>query len=56
MARPLSEEEIDLINSMDDENVLFTVPEGYEVFVDEKRGVIVRQRSRSHFSKVHVAG
>jgi len=56
MARPLSEEEIELINEMDDENILLTVPDGYEVLLDEKRGIIVRPSSKNGSERVHIAG
>ncbi|GEM_PF-2004963 len=58
MKKKLSEEEIEYINSLDDEVSLLNIPLGYDLMFDEKLGIILKKNK--HSSKrnklFHVAG
>jgi hypothetical protein len=55
MARKLSDEEIGIINNMDDEYALLTVPEGYHVLLDKKTGIRVK-KAKGDKNSIHIAG
>jgi len=43
----ISDDEIDFINSLDDEFSLLTVPYGYDVIFDDKVGIILKKQKSS---------
>ncbi|MCX6710153.1 MAG: hypothetical protein NTV63_04360 [Candidatus Woesearchaeota archaeon] len=47
MREKISDDEIDFINSLDDEFSLLTVPYGYDVIFDDKVGIILKKQKSS---------